>query len=60
MSWQSQKAMEQEEDALIAEHDRGEIDASELSKALNELHREYARMARDAAEEAYEAELNCW
>ena len=53
-------AYEREEQALFDERDRGEITEAQLRKELRELQRDYAADAREAAQHAYDAELERW
>lgn len=60
MSWQTEKQMEREEDALCEALNRGEMTREQYNKELRELHRDYAAAARDAAQNAYDNELDRW
>ena len=54
------KWLEKEEDALLRDLNNGNITREEYNAELNKLHREYRDMAREAAENAYERELENW
>ncbi len=55
-----QTAMEREEDALVNDLNEGRIDRAEYNKLMRALHQEYRDMAREAAHEAYEREMDRW
>ncbi len=59
-SYQVQRQMEREEDALFKSFECGEITQKELNAELNAMQREYAEMAEDAAQEAYRRERDYW
>lgn len=58
MSIESQ--LEREEDALIDELNDGRITREEYNRARRELQREYNDAAREAAQGAYDRELERW
>ncbi len=49
---------EREEEAIMAELDRGEITQKEADKAIRRLHRECREYAMDAAKAAYDHALD--
>jgi len=58
MSIESQ--IEREEDEIYAALERGDISNKECNDQLRELQRDYAAAAQEAAEMAYEAEMDRW
>jgi hypothetical protein len=52
--------MEREEESLCEDYNNGSITLSEYNRAVNDLHREYRAQAEEAAQEAYERELDRW
>lgn len=54
MSWQLERAMEREEDALDRALERGEITRAEHAASVREMRRDYADQLRAEAEEAYD------
>jgi hypothetical protein len=58
MSAQSQ--YEREENDIQERYARGEISNEEMWKELQELQRDYRDAAREAAQAAYERELEQW
>lgn len=58
MSYRSQ--MEREEDAIHDAFDRGQITHAEMQSELRELQRDYQSLAREAAQDAYEDEMERW
>lgn len=59
-SWQVERQLELEEEALYEAYERGKITNEQLQKDLRELHREYRAAAEEAAFDAYERELSNW
>jgi vacuolar-type H+-ATPase subunit H len=51
---------EREEQAILEAKERGQLTHAEAMKELRELQRDYAQAARDAAQEAYDRELERW
>jgi phage tail tape-measure protein len=51
---------EREEDALTEQLDRGEITPAEFNRQLRELQRDYRACAQEAAERAFQDELDRW
>ena len=49
--------LEREEDALTEEYNNGDMSLSEYNQAMQELHREYRAYAEEAAQEAYDREM---
>jgi len=58
MSYESQ--YEREENEIYAAYERGEITNAQLQKELRELRLDYQSAAREAAQDAYDAELERW
>lgn len=58
MSVQSQ--CEREEEAIQESYARGEITNAQMWAEMRDLERDYAGAAHEAAEEAYEQELERW
>ena len=54
------KQLEIEEDALHQAYDRGEISLKELQKEIRELYRDYRAAAHEAAQDAYDREMDNW
>ena len=52
--------LEREEDALTEEYNNGDMSLSEYNQAMQELHREYRAYAEEAAQEAYDREMDGW
>jgi len=52
--------LEREEQALQDQLDRGEITIAEYNREMRELQREYRAAAREAAQDAYDRELDRW
>ena len=52
--------MDRDEQAIIDAENSGEITASQASRELRELQRDYADQARDSAMDAYDAEMERW
>ena len=52
--------LEREEDFLLEQLRNGEISDQEYNRTIKEIHYQYSREARDAAEEAYDRELERW
>ena len=51
---------EREEEAIMKMEDRGELTHAQAIKELRELRRDYEQAGRDAAQEAYDRELERW
>lgn len=51
---------EQEEQAIIEAYERGEITREEHDLELREMQRDYQAAAEEAAEDAYQDELQGW
>ena len=51
---------EREEDNLVEQYNSGMITQAEYNKQMRELQREYAAQAREAAEDAYDNEMQRW
>lgn len=51
---------EREEEDIQRRYAAGEITNEQMWKELRELQRNYAQAAREAAQEAYERELDRW
>ena len=60
MNWQVQRQIEREEEALEKQYNDGELTLKEFNKAMAELQAEYREAAHEAAQEAYNRELNEW
>jgi hypothetical protein len=52
--------LEREELALEEQLNNGEIGSLEYNRELQALHREYREAAREAAQDAYDRELDRW
>ena len=52
--------LDREEDALLDAYERGDIDRREYNESMRELQREYRWMAQEAAQEAYDREMERW
>jgi len=55
-----EKQIEQEEEYLSAQLSSGEITLAEYNREIRELYRSYRAAAEEAAEAAYDDELNRW
>lgn len=58
MSIESQ--LEREEEAIYDEYERGSITREEMNRQIRDLHADYRAAAREAAQDAYDAELERW
>lgn len=54
MSWQLERAVQREEEALQEAYERGELTAQELSSEIRELHRSAREELEQEAEDAYD------
>ena len=52
--------LEREEKAILEMEERGQLTHAEAMKELREMQRDYAQGAHNAAQEAYDRELECW
>lgn len=52
--------LEREEDFLLEQLRNDEISEQEYNRTLKEIHYQYSSEARNAAEEAYDRELDRW
>lgn len=52
--------MEREEQDICDRHNNGEISLSEYNREMQSLQREYRAMAEEAAQDAYDNEMNNW
>lgn len=55
-----ERQMEREEQRLCDLLNRGYITQAEFNKQMRDLQREYRAMAQDAAQEAYDREMDNW
>ena len=51
---------EREEEALCDAYNAGELTLAQYNEQVRELQREYRAMAREAADEAYDREMDRW
>lgn len=51
---------EREEQALCEAYNEGEITLAEYNQAMRELQADYREAAREAAQEAYDREMDRW
>jgi len=58
MSIESQ--IEREEEDIYTRYVNGEISKEECNRELRQLQRDYAAAAHEAAQEAYDNEINRW
>ena len=58
MSIESQ--LEQEERYLEEQYEAGEISNKQFTREINELYRDYRAAAEEAAQEAYDNEMERW
>jgi len=56
----NQSAWDREEDQLQRDLDRGYITQKEFNKAMSDLRRDYRDAAQDAAQGAYDSEMQNW
>lgn len=56
----SKTQLEREEDALEDVYNQGAISLSEYNKEMREIQSDYQFAAEQAAQEAYDAEMNRW
>lgn len=49
-----------EEDVLFSDLQEGRVDDKEYNRQLRDLHQEYVDMARESAQDAYDAETDRW
>ena len=52
--------LEREEQDIEERYERGDITRKEMEHELRELYRDYRAAAEEAAETAYEEEMNRW
>lgn len=52
--------LERQERELQEQFDAGKIDRSKFDLEMRDIHREYREMAREAAQNAYDDELDRW
>lgn len=53
-------ALEREEQILHDEYERGELSRPQYNKAMADLHRQYRAEAQEAAQDAYNREMDNW
>lgn len=52
--------LEREEASITEEYNRGNISLKEYNEQIRDLHREYRAMAQEAAQDAYDREMDNW
>lgn len=58
MSFESQ--LEREENHLVEQFNSGQISQEEYNKQMRELQRDYRAAAQEAAQDAYDREMERW